>query len=239
MRTEAFKNSSKLLFRSLIICSLLSVGCSKNGNEQDNTTFDYLSDTFEVSFRTQGTIPAPTIEWRGEEGTFSLKNEISGLAIDEVTGKIQWQRSLDIGEYLVEIMAKNDQSVLETSFVLTNVLKKSLWNSGQNSDTASDEIDFDRSFTFYEDGTLEVSRYSSPDFKGVGVWEINGNQIEIHACLCSDIAPQSVPEYDEHTFYEGTLINEETIAYISGQWSVIRFNPDSTMLRGNFYLEWD
>lgn len=65
------------------MCSLLLVGCSKN--IQDNNTFVYVSDTFEVSFRTQGKIPVPSIVWRGEEGTFSLKNEILGLVIDETT----------------------------------------------------------------------------------------------------------------------------------------------------------
>jgi len=223
-----------------VIFGLLFIGCTKDNAEDNVLVFAYASDSLEVSFRTQGTIPAPTIEWPGEPGTFTFKNEIPGLQLDESTGAIQWERNLDIGDHQVEVIAQNDQQTLETHFLLSNVLGASFWVGGHNNDTESEDIEIDRAFTFSSDGTLEVELFDAMDTQGIGVWEINGDTIEIRFCTsCNDIDPDSVPEYDEHSFYQGTLVNEEAVAFIRGQRSVVRFDPDSTTPRGNFYMEWD
>ncbi len=238
MKTAVFKNRLKY-FNIIFICSLVLSACSSD--EETNTSFfSYASDTFEVSFRTEGTIPAPAIEWSGEAGTFAMETEISGLSINETTGELTWERQLDIGEHLVQITAQNEQQVLQTNFVINSVLRNALWSGGHNNDPESDVINPDRFFTFFSNGTLEVELFGSPDSKGVGVWEIDGNQIELHFCTyCEGMDPFSIPTYDEHSFYQGTLVNEELTAFISGQRFVVRFDPDSTSLRGNFYVEWD
>lgn len=238
MKTEHFKPYITIS-KFMTLWSLIFCACSSN-DDTPAPVFSYASDTFEVSFRTQGTIPPPNIEWAGNVGTFTLKENIQGLTIDESSGALSWERQLGIGEHVVEITAQNDQRTLETSFLLTNVLRSAFWSAGRNNDIDSNEIDFDRYFTFFPDGTLETALFGEPDSKGVGVWELEGSSLSMHFCaFCEDMDPFSIPEYDEHTYYEGALVNEESVAFISGQWFVIRFDPDSESLRGNFYMEWD
>ncbi|GAB1856495.1 hypothetical protein MHTCC0001_13300 [Flavobacteriaceae bacterium MHTCC 0001] len=213
-------------------------GCSNDDGV--NVMFHYASSAFEVSFRTEGTIPAPSITWPEAEGTFALKHDIEGLTIDALTGKIQWERALQLGTQEVKVIAESNGQSWETQFALTNVLSDSFWSGGQNNQLESEDIDFNRLIWLYEDGTLKIELPSNPDSTGVGVWEINGNVVELHFCTyCEGVEPSSVPSIDEHTYYKGMLVNEATKAYIKGQWSVIRFDPDSSTLRGNFYIEWD
>lgn len=239
MKTEHFKQNYKALYTLIFSCILL-LGCSNNDDGNATITFNYQAESFEVEFRTQGTIPAPTVDWPNEDGTFSLKNEVNGLEINTSTGAIDWSRSLNIGEHQIVVVAQDSKGSRETSFVLTNVLKNSFWSGGVNNDPDSQEFDFNRQLWLYEDGTLKINIPDSPDSDGVGVWSIEGNQIEFHSCTyCADLDPFSIPSYDEHLYFTGTLNNEDLKAYFSGSYSVIRFDPDSEMVRGNFYLEWD
>lgn len=236
MKTKHF-NTYKILW-VLALCYGFFLGCSSDDN--DGITFNYLSHEFEVSFRSQGTIPAPTMEWPNETGTFSLKNEISGLVIDEVTGAIQWERHLGVGDHNVTVIAEDNGDTWETQFLITSTLSSAFWSGGQNNEVGLNKYIIDRYFEFFEDGTLTVQFYNTPDSKGVGVWEIHEDEIEMHFCLyCEDMDPYAVLTYDEHSLYKGTLINEVSRAYISGQWYRVDFDPDSTTIRGNFYLEWD
>jgi len=223
---------------TLVLCYIFFLGCSSDDN--NGIVFNYQSSEFEVSFRSEGVIPKPTIEWPNEAGTFSLKNEVYGLSINETTGEIQWERYLDIGDHQVTVLAENNGQTWETQFLLTSTLSSAFWSGGQNNDIDSNDIDTDRYFEFFQDGTLTVQIYGSPDSKGVGIWEISGDEIEIRSCTyCEDLDPFTIPQYDEHIYYKGTLFNEMSKAYISGQWYRVDIDPDVTTLRGNFYLEWD
>ncbi len=51
--------------------------------------------------------------------------------------------------------------------------------------------------------------------------------------------PQDVPQTDEHSYFEGTVDNEISTAKITGEWYVVRFDPDSKTQYGNFVFEWD
>lgn len=238
MKKEQF-NKLPRNFLLIILPGLLFLGCSKN-EDSHSESFSYVSDTLMVNFRSQGNIPAPTVQWVNEEATFSLKEEIDGLAINEITGSIAWQRHLIIGEHKVAVNAQIGDQSYESSFILVNVLKEAFWSGGHNLDLLSDEVDTDRSYKFYNDGTMEVEIFGSPDSKGVGVWEMDADQITMHYCTyCENMDPFSVPSYDEHIVYQGKLENKEFNAFITGQWSVLRFNPDSESVRGNFLMEWD
>lgn len=238
MKKEQF-NKRLRNFLLCILPGLLCLGCSKN-EDSHTESFYYVSDTLLVNFRSQGNIPAPTVQWGDGEAIFSLKDEMDGLAINEVTGAITWLRHLTIGEHKVVVNAEVGDRSYESSFIINNVLKEAFWSGGHNLDLLSDEVETDRSYKFYNDGTMEVEIYGSPDSKGVGVWEMDADQITMRYCTyCENMDPFSVPSYDEHIVYQGTLENEEFGAFITGQWSVLRFNPDSESVRGNFFMEWD
>ncbi|RDY59898.1 hypothetical protein DX873_11140 [Flagellimonas nanhaiensis] len=217
----------------------MGTACSKDANDPP-VTFAYASDVFEVEFRSTVTLQAPTMEWPGDKGTFSLKEDLEGLSINQNTGAIEIERHLPLGTHEIVVNAISGEKSWETSLELNNVLKDSFWSGGHNNDPMSDEIDYDRQFWLFEDGTLEVEIIGVAGSKGVGVWSLDGNTFSMHYCTyCEDANPQDIPNTDEHSYYEGTLTNEPIIASISGQWYVIRFDPDSSQLRGNFHLQWD
>jgi len=103
-------------------------------------------------------------------------------------------------------------------------------------------IAIDRSLILNEDGTLSsMVQEDSLDFFGIGVWTLEDDTFKMHLCYsCKDMDPQAIPEYDEHAYYEGTLAyREDDGASIKGQWYIVRFDPDSTNLRGDFVFLWD
>ncbi|MDC6366413.1 MULTISPECIES: hypothetical protein [Flavobacteriaceae] len=233
------KNYSRIILCLFGLLFLLGTACSKDENDSP-ITFAYASDVFEVEFRSTVTLQAPIMEWPGDKGSFYLKEDLEGLSINQNTGAIEIERHLPAGTHEIVVNAISGEKSWETSFELNNVLKNSFWSGGQNNDTTSQEIEYNRQFWLFEDGTLEVEIIGQADSKGVGTWSIEGNIFSMHFCTyCQDANPLDIPSSDEHGYYEGVLTNESLIASISGQWYVIRFDPDSTQLRGNFYLEWD
>lgn len=224
-----------------IIILAIFAQCSKDGESvKDPIVMDYPSNIFQVEFRSEGSTSSPTVDWSGEKGSFAFKFDVDGLKINSKTGEISWERNLAIGEHEVIVVGQNSKDKVEKTLVFENLLKDSFWSGGQNNDFSSDGIILNRQLWLFEDGTLEVEILGEAESKGIGVWSINGDAFSMHLCIyCEDINPLDVPNSDEHSYYEGTLVNEELTASISGQWYVIRFDPDSRNLRGNFHLEWD
>ena len=218
---------------------LILLSCS-NDDDSKSVDFKYTSEIFEVAFRSEGTIPQPSMEWPQEVGTFSLKTPIQGLSINETTGAVSIDRSLQVGEHEVVVMAKSGPQNWETSFLLSSVLKYTLWVGGKNNDPDSEEVEYNSILQLYEDGTLDIELIDEVGSEGVGVWSIDGNAIQMWLCTyCSDINPQDVPQTDEHSYFEGTVDNEISTAKITGEWYVVRFDPDSKTQYGNFVFEWD
>lgn len=218
---------------------LILLSCSNDDNEQ-SVDFKYTSTNFEVAFRSEGTIPQPSIEWPQENVTFSLKESIDGLAIDKNTGAISIERNLQVGRHEITVIAQSGTKSWETTLLLTSVLKYTLWVGGRNNDPDSEEVKYNSILQLYEDGTLDIQQIDQIGSEGVGVWSIDGNAIQMWLCTyCSDMDPQDVPQTDEHSYFEGTVDNDMLTAKISGQWFVVRFEPDSTTQYGKFVFEWD
>lgn len=218
---------------------LILLSCSKD-DDSPSVDFNYASEIFEVAFRSQGIIPQPSMEWPQASGTFSLKNGIEGLEIDENTGAISIERNLQVGDHEVKVIAQSGTQSWETTLLVTSVLKYSFWVGGWNNNPDSNEVEYNSILQLYADGTLEIELIDEMGSEGVGVWSIDGNVIQMHLCLyCSDMDPQDIPQYDEHSYFVGVLENDIMDATITGEWYVIRFNPDSTTQRGNFAFEWD
>ncbi|NJB71571.1 hypothetical protein GGR42_002033 [Saonia flava] len=240
MRREVFKWLGTYLF-IVGICISLITSCSK----EDNTpivTFHYSTDIFEISYQSEGTIPAPTMDWPVEKGIFALKNAINGLVIDSNTGAITIEKSLPVGEHEVVVYAIDNKDTWITNFILDYTLKNAFLKGGQNNNPDSMfDILIDRNLSLYNDGTLTIEIDGEEDSKGVGVWSLEGNNFKMQLCTyCADINPLDIPLYDEHAYYEGTLrYAEDDGASIWGQWYVIRFDPDSTNLRGDFVFVWN
>lgn len=239
MKTEIFRRLGHKYFLFGFFVSLF-IGCSKD--EEPVVLFRYASDSFEVNFQSEGTIPAPTINWPGTKGNFALKEAKEGLVIDPNTGAISVEKSLKIGAHEVVVYAINDKGTWITDFNLNYKIVETSLKGGQNNQPNSIfAIFIDRNLTLYEDGTLNIEIQNQEDSLGVGVWTLENETFKMHLCTyCADKDPQTIPNYDEHSYYEGTLkYDEDDGAYLQGQWYVIRFDPDSKTLRGDFVFSWD
>ncbi len=232
------RNSFSLSKIVLLLFALVLVCCSKD--DANDVAFRYGMSQFQVDFRAKETIPAPSINWPNEIGSFALKTPVQGLKIDETTGSIAIDRDLSLGENKVTVIAQSGTQTWETSLTVTSVMKYSFWVGGRNHNPDSDVVEYNSIMQLYADGTLEIELIDNPDSKGVGVWSIEDNIVQLWLCTyCSDEDPQQVPQSDEHSYFEGVMENDIFDAKISGAWYVVRFDPDSTIQYGNFIFEWD
>lgn len=241
MKKELFKSYGSCFALVLTLLCLLH-SCSKNSLDND-IVFQYPSDAFEVNFQSEEVLPAPFIEWPDEKGTFALQSAIKGLAIDETTGAISIEKNLALGEQEVVVYAISSEGAWTTTFTLKNVLKNAFLFGGEsNQPNSMFAILLDKYFTLHENGTLEMEIKDQENSTGVGVWSFVDGTFKMHFCTyCEDMDPLDVPAYDEHAYYEGYIDydEEDNNAHIRGQWYVVRLDPDSTNLRGDFILVWD
>ncbi|WP_148560698.1 hypothetical protein [Zobellia galactanivorans] len=221
----------------LIMSLFLLSACSKEASHQIDVS--YGLQTLDVDFRSEGETPAPYVKWNGDAGVFSLKNEVEGIAIDANSGIISWNNALAVGATPIVVVVENGNDRVEISLTVESTLSESYWLFGRNNDKEGDAhqlIVISRQLKLNSDGTLQVKIINEEGSLGVGVWSLNGNLFEMHVCFSCEVADSlEVPTYDEHSFYSGTLVNYGSDgASIQGQWYIIRFDPDSSTLWGQF-----
>lgn len=237
-----YKN--RIHLKSIYLKLLLAFGffiltnCSTD-DSRERISVSYAFDTYETVFWSIGQTTAPEVNWQGEVGTFLLKDPVEGLAIDNSTGIISWDKSLGIGSHPISVIAMNPRGSAEVALTIESTLAPSSWRGGQNNNPEESNmilIAANRQLEFFEDGSLQIEILGQEGSEGVGVWSIEDDSIEIHLCTyCPNENPFDIPQSDEHTFYTGKIRTFGTDgASISGKWYIIRFNPDSTTLRGQF-----
>ncbi|WP_394747908.1 hypothetical protein [Spongiimicrobium salis] len=234
MRKIAIK---KYLIPSVL---LLLLGCGKDDDSILTIQLSYTDTEFVTDLRKEGSTGLPTINWQGNMGTFSLEKTITNVNINPDTGEVSWNRDLPIGTNEIIVLAKNETQETRTSFTITPQLGQSFWSGGHNNDPDSDVVFPDRFITLLPDGTVMVQLIDEPLVQGIGVWELEEDQITIEYCTsCPDANPFDVPNIDEHTLLRGTVTNSLLIANIEGLRFLKRTDPDVEQLRGYFQFQWD
>lgn len=225
----------------LIPFALLFIfGCNKNDDSIPAIQFSYSSTEFVTDLRGEGSTGIPTIHWQGNTGTFSLEKAVTNVNINPDTGEVSWNRDLPIGANEIVVLAKNETQETRAVLTITPQLGQSFWSGGQNSDPDSDIIFPDRSIRLFSDGTLILEISDDPDFQGIGIWTLEGDQITMEYCIsCPSSNPFDVPSLDEHTLLRGTVTNSLITADMEGLRYLKRLNPDSEQLRGYFRFQWD
>ncbi len=70
------------------VLSFLFLACSKDEESRIEISYDF--QVLEIVFQSVGESTAPTVEWNGEVGTFSLKNPTDGISVDPNSGVLTW-----------------------------------------------------------------------------------------------------------------------------------------------------
>ncbi|MET2986407.1 hypothetical protein [Aureibaculum conchae] len=160
-----------------------------------------------TSFFTEGEVETPTVQWNGDNGTFSLGSNITGTSIDANTGVISWDKSLPIGTNTIEIIATNSAGQTSINVIVENEFSGN-FEGGYNSNPNSTEMNNDFEMNFNADGTMNVLDGGSSE--GIGTWTASGDIIT------------SVYSYNGGSSYFTVvtdLVYSETEADITGFWS--------------------
>ena len=83
----------KNLFYVLTLMALVfTTSCSKDDKTDvapSESTITYTTTSFDATFYSSGSSDAPTVNWFGNTGSFSLEEEIVGLTINSSTGVLK------------------------------------------------------------------------------------------------------------------------------------------------------
>jgi len=130
----------------------------------------YSEMNINATFFQEGNSSAPTINWNGNQGTFSVTNTIIGLTINPTTGVLNWTKLLPNGTHSIEVVATNSVGQTTVNLTLNNPFQ------GVFTGTHSGSTFFE--LTFNTDGTMEVRANDeiNPDI-GNGTYSINNSII--------------------------------------------------------------
>jgi hypothetical protein len=166
-----------------------------------------MSNTsYSTTFFSTGQTEAPTIDWNGNVGTFSLGAPIPGFSVDENTGVVSWDRSIFIGNNEVELVATNANGFAAIVITIHNQFMGDFhgaYNNNPNSTTVENGFEM----TFNDNGTMSVNDSGTI---GTGTWTHDGPIIT------------SVYSYNGGTSYYTIVValsHTNTTAQITGYWS--------------------
>lgn len=76
----------------------------------------YVPAGITIPYGTAGSSNAPaTINWYGENGTFSISNAPAGVTINATTGVISWSSAVAVGNHVMTVSATNNQAPAATA----------------------------------------------------------------------------------------------------------------------------
>jgi len=163
--------------KALIILSfLMFASCSKN----DDTTLpdaqapsvSYSTTNIDAVFFQTGNSPVPTLNWNGNQGTFSLSTTIPGLSVNTTTGILNWTRDLPMGTHNLQVIATNSVGQTAIDLTINNPLQGIF--TGTYDNTNFFEVEFN------PNGTL-ILRAEDPvnPYLASGNWTKNGSTIDL------------------------------------------------------------
>jgi hypothetical protein len=84
------------------------------------TDLNYSPDAITIEYNQTGASVIPTVEWNGDQGSFSFENKVDdALRIDPRTGEIQWNDKLVVGDHTVKIKAENQAGATVITIKIT------------------------------------------------------------------------------------------------------------------------
>ncbi len=192
----------------LLVLLFTTISCSTDdddGEEVQNIstpTISYASTTIEAEFSTPGNSSAPTVNWNGEQGSFSLVNTVPGVNINSTTGVVSWNRLLPLGTTNLQLIASNSAGQTGVNLTINTPLR------GVFTGTYDNSVFFQ--FEFMTDGTaiVNANSSSSPDVAS-GTYTISNDEILVNYTYEGDSQFYSIL---------GTLTQTETGAGLSGNW---------------------
>jgi len=193
---------------TLMFIILTLTGCSEDEEQVTTPNVQYSSTNLTADFYTDGNGPTPTIEWNGNQGSFSLDTNIPGLSVNSSTGQVNYTRLLPPGDHSFNVIAANSAGQINIPFSISNSF--SGFFEGTYSTSSYFAIDF------FEDGTLDLAANSSanPD-TGTGTYTINGDELIANYMYDNDPSEYSI---------KVTVSQTNVDAQLSGSWF---FNYDA------------
>lgn len=188
----------------LFLSTALITSCSSDddGNTASNPSVTYSTTTFNATFFTSGSSGAPSVNWQGNQGSFSLASPLAGLTINSTTGVLNWTKDLPLGTHNVQVVATNSNGQTTVNITINNPLQ------GTFTGTYGGSQFFE--FEFNADGTctLKANDELNPDL-GTGTWTRTDNTIVV------DYNYDDFPDFDYSL--SGTLTIGANAVY-SGNW---------------------
>jgi len=131
----------------------------------------YSEMNINATFFQEGNSSAPTINWNGNQGTFSVTNTIIGLTINPTTGVLNWTKLLPNGTHSIEVVATNSVGQTTVNLTLNNPFQ-GIFTGTYNTTQVFFEIEFNI------DGTMlvRINDEINPDI-GTGTYTISNNTV--------------------------------------------------------------
>lgn len=168
---------SKSKFAVLALLFLTFASCSNDDDNDDSPavqppSITYAATNLNATFFHAGNSNAPTVNWNGNPGSFSLATPVTGLTINTTTGVLNWTKDLPIDIHTLQVVATNSAGQTTVNLTLDNPLQ------GVFTGTYDSILFFQ--VEFIENGTmlLRANSETNPD-TGTGTWTKNGNIIAI------------------------------------------------------------
>ena len=201
-------NTFKMMALALI--AILAFSCSKDDNPKIGVPTLEYSASINATFFTAGSYEAPSINWNGEQGSFSLTGSpVEGLNIDKNSGVLSWDKTLSPGKHHIEVTATNSAGSSVSTVELNNPLQGTF--SGRY-DFSSDKMigtpSYPIEMEFHTDGSITGSG-GNAGFELTGNWEITEDGVYVEYLL----APEDFAE-------EFSLLGEMIISGSSAYFGI-------------------
>ena len=158
----------------LLLC--LAQSCEQIAELTGDASIDapevaYATTNYTATFYTAGSSSAPSVDWNGDQGTFSLGTDVEGLSVNSTTGQLQWTKVLPVGTHEVEVVVANSEGQVVVPITVENLPAGTF--------TGTDSRGFYWSITFMNDGTAAVrlNNKNSPD-PATATYELTGIDLE-------------------------------------------------------------
>lgn len=194
---------------TLLVGIFLFLACSTDDDSSaaQVTSVIYNETIINTTFFQEGS-SAPTVNWNGNQGSFSLAGTIQGVSINTTTGVLSWSKLLAPKTHVVQVIATNSEGQTTITITLKNPLQGVFTKI--NNPTESIEIEFNTDNTMVM-RTIDTSITGTTDARS-GTYTINDNTILVDFMDNSGfslIGPltqsTSVATYSIDLIYSGTV----------------------------------
>lgn len=161
------------IFKVILMLSIVILTSCNKDDEIKAPTLSFADTDLEAVFFTEGQSGTPSVDWNGDEGSFSFAPAIQGLSINPKTGQLSWDNTLPVGEYMIEVSANNKKGSESETLNIENPF------SGNYIGTyvvyGFDTIYYFQ-LEFNTDGTIKVTSNDNR-IEAFGTWTMDGNEI--------------------------------------------------------------